>query len=252
MHIQFLGSGGYYPNDRRHTACVFFPDLGLAFDAGSGFFRLPPRLRSDTLRVFLSHAHLDHIIGLTCLLVPLVQGRLRGVSVYGAPETLGAVREHLFNERLFPLEPSLQYVELEEGRTFSHGNLVLTHQRLPSHPGGSMAYRLELGDRPGQPARTMAYVTDTFVDGTYTDFVCGVDLLIHECNFSDAQAEFCAKTGHSHTSQVVALAAEAEVGRLLLVHIDPLLIGDDPIDLASARAVFPNTDVAEDLLDVVV
>lgn len=252
MHIQILGSGGYYPNDRRHTACLFFPDLGLSLDAGTGFFRLPSRLRTDTLRIFLSHAHLDHIVGLTYLLVPLSQGRLKEVIVYGAPETLGAVREHLFHPRLFPVEPPLQYVELDEGRVLSDGNLMLSYQRLPSHPGGSMAYRLELGDRPGQPGRTMAYVTDTVVDGTYTEFVRGVDLLIHECNFSDAQADFCVKTGHSHTSQVVALAAEAEVGRLLLLHIDPLLIGDDPIDLASARAIFPNTDLAEDLLDVVV
>lgn len=252
MHIQILGTGGYYPNERRHTACLFFPDLGLSFDAGSGFFRLLPRLRSESLRIFLSHAHLDHVIGLTYLLVPLAQGRLKDVTVYGAPETLGAVREHLFNERLFPVEPRIQYVEIDKGGEFVDGNLALTWQRLPSHPCGSMAYRLELGNRPGQPARSMAYVTDTTVDGTYTDFVRGVDLLIHECNFSDSQADFSLKTGHSYTSQVVRLAAEADVGRLLLLHIDPLLIGDDPIDLATARAVFPNTDLAEDFMEVVV
>lgn len=252
MHIQILGSGGYHPNERRHTACVFLPDLGLVFDAGSGFFRVAPRLRTDTLHICLSHAHLDHVIGLTYVLVPLMQGRLTAVNVYGAAETLAAVREHLFAERLFPIEPPLRYVELTDGAPISTGPAHLTHQRLPSHPGGSVSYRLDLAVLPGQPARSLAYVTDTTVDGTYTEFVRGVDLLIHECNFSDALAEWCDRTGHSHTTGVARLAAEAQVGKLLLVHVDPLLEGDDPIDLAAARQVFPNTDLAEDLMDVVV
>jgi len=251
MHIQILGSGGYHPNERRHTACLLLPDLGLVFDAGTGFFRVASRLRTDKLHICLSHAHLDHIVGLTYVLVPLMQGRLTEVTVYGTRETLSAVREHLFAERLFPIEPPLQYVELTEGIRLGDGAVALTHRRLPSHPGESTAYRLDLAEMPGQPARSIAYVTDTTVDGTYTDFIRGVDLLIHECNFSDALAEWCDKTGHSHTSQVAQLAVDAQVGRLLLLHVDPLLVGDDPIDLAAARAIFPKTELAEDLMDVV-
>jgi ribonuclease BN (tRNA processing enzyme) len=251
MHIQILGTGGYHPNERRHTACVFIPELGLVFDAGTGFFRVASRLRTDRLHICLSHAHLDHIVGLTYVLVPMMQGRLTEVTVYGTRQTLEAVREHLFAERVFPIEPALKYVELQDGVSLGDDAVSLTYQRLPSHPGGSTAFRLDLADRPGRPAQSIAYVTDTTVDGSYTEFVRGVDLLIHECNFSDALAEWCDKTGHSHTSQVAQLAAEAQVGRLLLLHIDPLLIGDDPIDLAVARAIFPETELAEDLMNVV-
>jgi ribonuclease BN (tRNA processing enzyme) len=251
MHIQILGTGGYHPNERRHTACLFIPDLGLVFDAGTGFFRVASRLRHDKLHICLSHAHLDHIVGLTYVLVPLMQGRLSEVTVYGSRETLNAVREHLFAERVFPVLPPLTYVELESGMSLGDGAVTITHQRLPSHPGESTAYRIDLAEAPGQPARSMAYVTDTTVDGTYTEFIRGVDLLIHECNFSDALAEWCDKTGHSHTTQVARLAVEAQVGRLLLLHVDPLLVGDDPIDIAAARAIFPNTELAEDVTDVV-
>jgi ribonuclease Z len=252
MRVQILGSGGYHPNERRHTACIFVPDLGLVFDAGTGFFRVASRLRSTTLNIFLSHAHLDHVIGLTYILVPLTQGRLNQVNVYGTHGVLQAVREHLFDERLFPVHPDLQYVELADGDAVASGGLRITHQRLPNHPGESRAYRLDLPDLPGRPARSLAYVTDTTVDGSYTEFVRGVDLLIHECNFSDALAEWCDRTGHSHTSQVAQLAAAANVRRLLLVHVDPLLMGDDPIDLSAARRIFAQTDLAEDLMDVVV
>lgn len=251
MRVQILGSGGYHPNERRHTACVFLPELGLVFDAGTGFFRVASRLRTETLNICLSHAHLDHISGLTYLLVPLARGRLSEVNVFGTEETLRSVREHLFAERLFPVHPNLQYVELADGDEITSGELRLTHQRLPSHPGDSRAYRLEMPELPGRPARSMAYVTDTTVDDSYAEFIRGVDLLIHECNFPDAMADWCEKTGHSHTTQVARLAAESDVGRLLLVHVDPQLEGDDPLDLEAARAIFPKTELAEDLLDVV-
>jgi ribonuclease BN (tRNA processing enzyme) len=92
----------------------------------------------------------------------------------------------------------------------------------------------------------MAYITDTTVDRSYEDFIRGVDLLIHECYFPDDRSEWSEKTGHSHTSTVATLAKNADVGRLLLVHIDPTRPDDDPIGLDAARAIFPNTDLAED------
>ena len=79
MKIVLLGTGGYHPNERRHTACVMLPELGLIFDAGSSFFRVPARLRTRDLDIFLTHAHLDH-----CGLVPrLRQHAHRGRSVQG-------------------------------------------------------------------------------------------------------------------------------------------------------------------------
>lgn len=250
MRVQILGSGGYHPNERRHTACVLLPELGIVFDAGTGFFRVASRVRTNTLNIFLSHAHLDHIVGLTYVLVPLVRGRLTEVNIFGTAETLNTVRDHLFAERVFPVHPAVQYIELSDGDEVTSGELRLTHKRLPSHPGESRAYRLQMPELPGRPAKSLAYVTDTTVDDSYTEFIRGVDLLIHECNFSDAMSDWCERTGHSHTTQVAQLAADANVGRLLLVHIDPQLEGDDPLDLDAARSIFSATEVAEDLMDV--
>ena len=42
----------------------------------------------------------------------------------------------------------------------------------------------------------------------------------------------------------------AEVGRLLLVHIDPLRPDDDPIGIETARAIYPATEVAEDRMAI--
>ncbi len=249
MRVQFLGTGGYHPNERRHTACVMLPEIGLVFDAGTSFFRVQPRLETQEVDIFLSHAHLDHIAGLTFFLVPLLQGPIRKARVHANRQTLDAVRQHLFEKTVFPVYASYEYHELTAPISVGQGG-KLTFQPLPSHPSGSMGYRIDWPAAPGRPARSFAYITDTVVDGTYTEFIRGVDVLVHECYFPDELAEWGPKTGHSHTTPVVELAREPQVRELRIVHIDPQRPDDDPIDIAKARSIFPNTAVAEDLTEL--
>lgn len=243
MRAIFLGTAGYHPNERRHTLSVLLPDVGVAFDAGSGFFRVPGLLATPTLDVFLSHAHLDHVVGLPCLLVPMLRGAIRRVRVFGVAAVLDAVQRHLLAPPLFPVPLGYEFVPLPEELPL--GEARLTHRPL-THPGGSMAYRIDW------PDRSLAYVTDTTAgaDVDYSPFVRGVDVLIHECNFSDAMAEWAARTGHSHTSAVAEVARRAGVGRLVLTHFDPQQTDDDPIGLAAAQAIFPKTDLSHDLMAV--
>ncbi len=241
MRIVFLGTGGYHPNERRHTACVMLPELGIVFDAGTGFFRVPERLVSTELSVFLSHAHLDHICGLTYPLVSLFTGKITRLSVFGTQSTLNAVKTHLFAEPVFPVPLTCDWVVLPN--TVDVGPARITSVPL-HHPGGGTGFKV------AWEGRSLAYITDTTVSESYLPFVQGVDVLIHECNFPDEMAQWCEKTGHSHTSQVADLARKAGVGRLILTHIDPQTPGDDPIGLATARSKFSNTDVAEDLLEI--
>lgn len=243
MRLLFLGTGGYHPNERRHTACLLLPDIGVMLDAGSSAFRVASRLVGTELDIFLTHAHLDHVQGLTYLLVPLFQGLITCCRVHASPATIAAVREHLFSEALFPVLPDFDFLPLADRITVGQGRGTVTHHLL-HHPGGSRGFKLEVD------GKQVAYITDTTVDRSYLDFVRGVDLLIHECYFPDDKSDWAAKTGHSCTSQVASLAREAGVSRLLLTHIDPQRTDDDPIGLAAARAIFPETEVAEDLLEI--
>ena len=65
-------------------------------------FRLRNYLATDELDIFLSHAHFDHVVGLTFLLGVLYDKSMRRVTVHGEAEKLAAVREHLFHRRSFP------------------------------------------------------------------------------------------------------------------------------------------------------
>lgn len=109
-----------------------------------------------------------------------------------------------------------------------------------------------MGFRLDWPGRSMAYVTDTVADprADYVAMIRGVDLLVHECYFSDDEADWAQKVRHSHTTPVARVAQTAGVGRLVLVHITPLSVAADPIGLDVARAIFPNTQLGEDRMEL--
>ena len=244
MRLIFLGTGGYHPNERRHTASLLFPDIGLALDAGTGFFRVQDRLQTDTLDVFLTHAHLDHICGLTFFLVPVLRGDVNRVRVHGSAKTLAAVQQHLFAEELFPVAPPFEWCELSattQVEVAAAGALTCFDLE---HPGGSLGYRIDW------PDRSIAYITDTTAPGNYLAFIRDVDVLIHECYFPDEMLDWARKTGHSSATAVAEVARDCGAKRLYLVHADPQHPEDDPIDLARIQTIFPNAALAEDLQEI--
>ena len=90
MQLHLLGSTGYHPNERRHTTCLMIPEIGLIFDAGTAMFRVRDLIQTDTLDVFLTHGHLDHVVGLTFMFDILWEKEMRRVDVHGDPEKLAA------------------------------------------------------------------------------------------------------------------------------------------------------------------
>lgn len=240
MKLVLLGTSGYHPNDRRHTACLMLPENGVVFDAGSAMFRVANHVKTDTLDVFLSHVHLDHCMGLTFMFDILAVHPLKRIRVYGEADKLDAVRTHVFNEHIFPVDPPFEMVPLNGPVKLAAG-ATLTHFSL-KHPGGSVGFRIDW------PDKSLAYVTDTVAakDAAYRDAIRGVDLLVHECFFCDDQPDQAELTGHSCLMPVVELAAAAQVKRLVLVHINPVYDEDECYDLAAARKVFSDIILGTD------
>lgn len=244
MKLVLLGTGGYHPNDRRQTACMLIPQHGIMLDAGTGIYRAAEYLTTDELDIFITHTHLDHVVGLSFLFSLLEAHRLRRVTVHATPDRLQAIDEHLFAEALFPTKIPFESRPLTAEVPLPGGGR-LTHFHL-DHPGQSRGYRLNW------PNHSMAYVTDTQAspEADYASHIEGVDLLLHECYFRDDAVEWAQLTGHSCTSAVAQLARRARVGRLVLIHIHPAALQDDPVGLPSARAIFPATDLAEDRMEL--
>jgi ribonuclease BN (tRNA processing enzyme) len=240
MKLNLLGTGGYFPTSRRHTACLMLPEVGIVLDAGSGMCRIGQHLETDRLDIFLSHAHLDHVMGLTYLVNLVPQHVLAQTTVHGDATKLDAVREHLFAEAIFPVAPQFRFAPLGGSCSLPQGG-TLRHFSL-THPGGSLGFRLDW------PGHSMAYVTDTTatVDAHYLESIRDVDLLVHESYFADDENDLPANTGHSSLLATVQIAAAAKVGRLVLVHLNPLVDDESVFDLDAARRVFRNTEIGTD------
>ncbi len=244
MKLVLLGTGGYYANELRHTACLMLPEVGVMLDAGSGMFRVADYLATDRLDIFLTHAHLDHVLGLTYLLNVVTKEVQARTTVHGEAPKLAAIRTHLFAEPLFPVKPAFQMQPLM-GEVALAGGGKLTHFPL-AHPGGSIGFRLDW------PGSSLAYVTDTraAADAAYIEHIRGVNLLVHEANFDDEAGEMAEITGHSCLSDVAKVAAAADVGLLVLVHVDPQLKQDSALDLRPAQQIFQNTLLGTDRMEI--
>lgn len=248
MKLHCLGTAGYHPSERRHTSCYAVPQVGLVLDAGTGMFRLPGLIATDHLDIVLSHAHLDHVVGLTFLLDILHQRPVNRVSVWGDPEKLEAIRTHLFSELIFPVLPDLQWRPVTPGEPQTTAGGAILKACSLEHPGGSQGYRVEFP----QQRRSLAYITDTTASpqAAYVDTIGQVDLLMHECNFRDPDQRWAERTGHSWSTAVAELAGRVQAGQLLLTHINPLEETDDPVGLQAIRRIFPAATVAEDQLQI--
>ena len=242
MQLHLLGTGGYHPSEDRHTACMMIPELGVLLDAGTSLFRARQRLVTDTLDIFLTHAHLDHVAGLTYLLDILHDRPMNRVTVHAEPAKLEGVTRHLFSQVLFPVDPPFETRPLVCGDPIALGQRGMLKHFPLEHPGGAVGFRLDW------PDCSFAYVTDTTAkpDAGYVEQIRGVDTLIHECYFPDGFNELADLTGHSCLSPVAKLASNADVGRLILVHVNPLASRNEIAQLESAREIFPELEIGYD------
>jgi ribonuclease BN (tRNA processing enzyme) len=223
MILHCLGTTGYHPSPTRQTACYYLPEASLVLDAGTGIIGLTKILQSDpreSLDIFLSHAHLDHIVGLTFLLDTLAVTTLKRVRVLGVGAKLRAVRDHLFSEHLFPLLPeAIEFEPLDELASPLELASGAKLEWFPlEHPGGAIGLRFEAN------GKSLAYVTDTVAraDAGYVRQVQGVDLLVHECYFTDDQQALAEKTGHSWLSAVTEVVRLVKAKQTALIHLNPL------------------------------
>lgn len=242
MTLEFLGTAGYHPSETRQTSCAIIenaaPERHFVLDAGSGFFRLIGRQLPAHMDIFLSHAHLDHVFGLTFYLDMIYASKTPcELTIYGTRECLDAALG-LFESPYFPVAYRGQSVVMEPGKTIDVGGVQVSTHPL-THPGGSLAYRFDW------PEKSLAYVTDTVGDGRYIPFVTEVELLIHERNFPNHRKELAELSGHCTTEDVIRVIKESRAKNVVLTHFDPLSEGD-PLDDDHLRQTCPDVVAAHD------
>ena len=102
---------------------------------------------------------------------------------------------------------------------------------------------------PPRRGRRVVYVTDTLYLPGLVDFCRDADLLIHEGMFTEDMIEEAKFRKHSTAAQAAALARDASVKKLALIHISPRYYNRTELR-DEARKVFPETEVAKDLMEI--
>ncbi|MBW3618669.1 MAG: MBL fold metallo-hydrolase [Actinobacteria bacterium] len=221
----------------------------LLLDAGTGLRRVAALLDGAAFdgSILLGHLHWDHTQGLPFFRAgddPRARVDLYLPAQGGDPvEVLarGMSPPH------FPIRPdqlrgAWRFVALEEGTTVIEGFEVLARE-IPHKGGRTFGYRVS--DASG----SLAYLSDHHPFGlgpgpdgfgpyhpAARELVDGVDLLLHDAQYTRSEFGARADFGHSTIDYAVGLADVCDVGSLLLFHHDPARTDPELDAIAAAYA----------------
>ena len=100
-----------------------------------------------------------------------------------------------------------------------------------------------------RPGKSVAYCLDTRPCAASIELARGVDLLIHEATYAEELAAEAREYGHSTAAQAARTARDAGARKLLITHFSTRY-PDPAVLLEEARAIFPETILAEDLMEI--
>ncbi len=96
--IRFLGVHGS-PSAQRRPTCIQVSARTLV---DAGYVMGLGQAAAQVDHVFLTHAHLDHVLDLGFLVDSFFEQRTQPLRVYGLPSVLAAIKAHLFNDVIWP------------------------------------------------------------------------------------------------------------------------------------------------------
>ncbi|MBC8447277.1 MAG: MBL fold metallo-hydrolase [Chloroflexi bacterium] len=240
-----LGTSAALPHNARENTYLLLDGKTRSYlidCAGSPVQRLRQvGVALDRLEgLIVTHHHPDHIYGVPTLLTSLwLSGRQRPFHIYGPEKSihiLQAISELMEWDEWTDWLPVVYHgVPAQEGA----GVLDGPEFRITGSPGEHLAMTtLALRMESRQTGSVAVYSSDTGPCDAVVRLAQGADLLIHEATGPHQ--------GHSSAAQAGAVARQAQVGRLVLVHYPRS--EDAPLMMRQAKEEFAGpVEVAEDL-----
>ncbi len=102
---------------------------------------------------------------------------------------------------------------------------------------------------PPDPVRSYAYCSDTMPVEDLSVWCQGVTMMYHEATYADAEQALAEKYHHSTARQAALVAQRAQVGRLMIGHFSSRYEDEDVL-LQEARAIFQETILAHEGLQI--
>jgi ribonuclease BN (tRNA processing enzyme) len=245
MRIIFLGTNGWYDTKTGNTLSVLVETRKeyVVLDAGNGIYKLDRYIKGlKPIHIFLSHLHLDHIIGLHLF---AKFNFPQGIDIY-APRhlsrRLASVIRKPYSAALTHLRTKVRLREL--GKNYPAPIKVKWRRLL--HSSMCYGYRFTLENK------IVSFCTDTGLCTNILLLSDKADLLIAECSFKSGQES--KKWPHLNPEEAARIADEAGVKRLALVHFDAGLytsLSERKIAQKKAQEIFKNTFAAQDDQEII-
>lgn len=236
MKIKMLGCSAGIGGSLRTSSCLLDEDTLFDVGTGAGELSLAELIGID--HVFLTHAHLDHAALLPMLADAGGGSRNRPVVVHALAETIAALRECMFNGRLWPdyaalpspERPYLRYEAVEVGKVVDLDGRKITP--LPArHAVPAAGYRIDSG------AASLVLSGDTTLCEefwTALERIENLECLVMETAFLNADAGRAAIAGHM-TADLLA-AGLSQLHRPVEVYVTHLEPGREDQTMAEIQA----------------
>ncbi|MEO8725507.1 MAG: MBL fold metallo-hydrolase [Acidobacteriaceae bacterium] len=279
-HLVLLGTGNprQLPERSGPASAVVYNNFAYLFDAGPGVVRraaaaatqrnIPALAPAQLRRLFLTHLHSDHTLGLPDLIFSSwTVGRREPLDIYGPPGTRAMV-EHIeaaWKEDIDIRTHGLEHAndagyhaivhEIAPGYVYREGLVTIT--AVPVHHGSwahAYGYRIET------PDRVIVISGDTSPVASLSEACNGCDILLHEVYpldgiDQDAHREDWPKymkQFHTSTEELAEIATKAHPKLLVLYHVSITRPGpqDPAVVLDEIRKTYKGAVVMGNDLDV--
>jgi CRP/FNR family cyclic AMP-dependent transcriptional regulator len=229
MEVRVLGcSGGRSPGLDLTSYLI---DSSLLIDTGALASTLSLAQQETITDILITHAHLDHVIGLGFLYQNASAARSRPIDVYATEPVIREIKEHLFSPEVLPAPlagegtPGINFHSIVFEIPFKVGYYEV--EAFPvNHTSGSVAYRVSDSDH------TLLFTGDTGRTDRVWEWLRkrgGVDCLIAEVSFPDRLMPLADASRHLTPATLVESLRKAEVHpdqKVHLVHLKPAFMGE--------------------------
>ncbi|MEM8610041.1 MAG: 3',5'-cyclic-nucleotide phosphodiesterase [Myxococcota bacterium] len=240
MQLRILGChGGETP---KHRTSSFLVGDTLAVDAGAmtGALSLDEQERVES--VLVSHPHMDHIRDLATLVDNRCQNGSSTLEIVGIPATIHALRQHFFNDIIWPDftkiqsgdGPAVRFVEVEPDVATNVRGFDVTPV-LVNHTVDTSAFIIREG------GSSLVYGGDSGPTEALWERVNALDdlqALMIEVSFPNDQGELAARSLHHTPSSLEAELRKITHGDdlpIMLYHIKPVFEAQVLKELATIR-----------------
>ncbi len=294
IEIVLLGTGSAMPTAKKNHQAVWmkYKAETMLFDCGEGTQRQIRIARLNPCKItkiFISHWHGDHILGLPGLLWTLALSEYnRELEIY-IPKGTKHYMDKMLSFFVFEGKIKMSIKEVDRGTVFQNSDFKIVSE-IMHHTTKCLGYsfvengvlridanklkKLKISNSPelaklkegkdividGKkikskditfkvPGRKITIIPDTMKFAALSNFAKDSDLLISESSFFD-EIHLAEEKKHLTSIDAALIAKKAKVKKLILVHISQRHEAITHELLKNARKYFKNTFLGEDLMRI--